>query len=192
MRSTPFTPLATGLFASVLLLVPGASAQDARDLFHEAYFLENEEGEIERALDLYRRVAESRKADAGMRARAKERAAGIAEELAAAEFSRLVPSETILFAQMDRPGEQVEELLDQLGLLGEAHGVATGEFAVSPLLIDYALGMRGLAVAVTELNPGGEPSGVLLLLPGRRASFQLLVPKLQADWFFLLNQFSVS
>ena len=41
--------------------------------------------------------------------------------LAASEFSKLVPAETILFAELDRPGEQVELLLEQLGLLGEAH-----------------------------------------------------------------------
>ncbi len=167
--------LVTGLFASVLLFAPQAQAQDAQDLFHEAYYLEQEEGRTEQALELYRRVAASRKAGAQLRGRAEERAAGITEELAAAEFSRLVPAETILFAQMDRPGEQVELLLDQLGLLGQAHQVAGERFAVSPLLIEYVLGLRGMAVAVTEMTPNGEPGGVLLLHPGRHDGLRGLI-----------------
>ena len=175
MLPTPSITLASGLFAAVLLFAPQARAQEAQSLFHQAYYLENEEGRLEEALQLYRQVAESRRAGADVRALAEERAAGIAEEFAAAEFSRLVPAETILFAQLDRPGEQLADLLDQLGLLGTAHQVAGEGFAVSPLLIDYAVGLRGLAVAVTEIDPGGEPGGVLLLHPGRHEGLRGLV-----------------
>jgi hypothetical protein len=174
MLSTLSKPLAGG-FLSVLFLVPLASAQDAEGLFHEAYYLEHEEGRMERALELYRKVAGSRKAGGELRARAEERAAGIAEEFAAADFARLVPADTILFAQMDRPGQQVEQLLGQLGILGHTHQFADEEFAVSPLLIDYVLGLRGLAVAVTEMKPDGQPGGVLLLHPGRHEGLRGLI-----------------
>jgi len=175
MHRNPAITLAAGLVASALLFAPAARAQDAQALFHEAYYLENEQGNLERALELYRKVAGSRKAGSELRTLAEERAAGIAEEFAAADFARLVPAETILFAQMDRPGEQVELLLDQLGLLGKAHQIAGDRFAVSPLLIEYALGLRGLAVAVTELTPNGEPGGVVLLHPGRHEGLRGLI-----------------
>ena len=145
-------PLVRGLAALTLFLAPQALAQDAEELFFEAYYLEHEAGELERAYDLYSRVVKSRKVGKELRADAEERAAGIAEELAAADFSRLVPGDTILFAHMDRPGEQVQKLLDQLGLLRKAHEVALDRVAVSPALIDYVLGLRGAALAVVELG----------------------------------------
>ena len=62
--------------------------------------------------------------------------------------------------------EQPLELLAQLGLLGEAGGIARDEIAVSPLLVEGALGLRGAAVAITGLRPDGEPNGVVILHPG--------------------------
>ena len=173
MLSTIKTP-AGGLLAALLLSTP-ALPQDARALFHEAYYLEHEGGRLEEAHALYAKVAAARGGDAELRARASERAAGLAEEFAALDMARLVPADTIFFAQMDRPGAQLALLLDQLGLLGEAHRIAEQKIAISPLLIEHLLGLRGAAVAITDLDPRGEPSGVVMLHPGSHDGLRGLI-----------------
>ena len=173
MRSTPSTIL-RGLAASTVLLAVPALAHDTSDLFHKAYYLEHAEGRLEEALDLYRKVA-SGSGDKALRAEAAERAAGIAEEFAASDLARLVPEDAILFAQLDRPGEQLSLLLDQLGLLGEAHRIAEDRIAISPLLIDHALGLRGAAVALTDMGFNGQPNGIVLLHPGSHEGLKGLI-----------------
>ena len=160
--------LVAALSAATLLSFPtfarsSAPPADEKD-FYRAYYLEHEAGDAEAAHALYARVAADRSVDAALRAKAERFAAALAEDLAAADLRRLVPRDAILYAELSRPGEQLSLLLDQLGLLGRVQ--ETGGFGVSPLLVDSLLGMRGAAVAVTELGPGGQPGGVLLLHPG--------------------------
>jgi hypothetical protein len=155
-----------GLAATGLLLASLPGGQDAEQVFHKAYFLEHEAGDLNGALELYRGVAGDSSADKALRARAKTLAASISEELAAGDFASLVPETTILFAEISRPGKQLEQLLGQLGLLGEAHRVVADQIKVSPLLVENLLGLRGAAVAVTEVGANGQPNGVVLLHPG--------------------------
>ncbi|MCP3915553.1 MAG: hypothetical protein GY711_08365 [bacterium] len=132
---------------------------------HEAYYLENEKGDLAGALKLYRALAESRGVSDEVRHEARSRAAGCEEELACEDFARLMPEESILYLELNSPGEQVAALLEQLGLLRDGNGPEA--FGVSPLLIEGALGMRGAAIAVTEIDPtGGPPNGVVVLHPG--------------------------
>jgi hypothetical protein len=160
---------AGGLAAVLFLPVSGPSpAQQGQGeaLFHRAYYLEHEGGDLTQALEAYRRVAGDPQAKAELRELAGARARGLAEDLAASDLANLVPASTLFYAELSRPGEQLARLLDQLGLLGEAGRIARDRIAVSPLLIEGALGLRGAAVAVTELMPNGEPSGVVILHPG--------------------------
>jgi hypothetical protein len=113
-----------------------------------------------------------------VRARAAERAAALSEELAAAELARLVPPDALFYAELDRPGEQLSKLLDHLGLLGEARRIGEQRLAISPLLIDALLGLRGAAVAVTRLDEDGEPRGVVLLDPGNHEGLRGLIDTL--------------
>lgn len=175
MFSLKSSSIPCGLVASALLFATPAFGQNAEDLFHEAYYLEHEEGDLGRALKLYRKVAQSERTPAEMRSNAKERSAGIAEELAAGDFARLMPPETIFFAELDRPGAQVGLLLKQLGLLGEVQRATGEQIAVSPLLVNAALGLRGAAVAVTEIGMDGQPAGVVLLHPGSHEGLRGLI-----------------
>jgi hypothetical protein len=179
MTSDSRARLGRGLLASAALLVAApAFGQEARDLFHEAYYLEHEEGALEEALALYQKVAAARGGDAGLKAQAAERAAEIGEELSVAELERLVPPDAILYAEFDRPGEQISKLLDQLGLLGEARNLGEQRLAVSPLLVEHLLGLRGAAVAITSLRPDGDPTGVVLLHPGSHDGLRGLIDTL--------------
>jgi len=104
---------------------------------------------------------------------------GASQEDAQGDFARLVPPHTILFAELDRPGERVATLLAELGLLQEG-GAAAG-MGIHPALVRSLLGIRGAAVAITGVDlDGGPPSGVLLLDPGDvdllRGSIETFLP----------------
>jgi len=154
---------ACGLVLATLAMAPSAPAQTAQDAFHRAYYLEHEATDLEGALDLYKKIAGDRSVSDDLRGKARSAGLAVAEELAAADMTRLVPAETLLFIEIARPGERVAELLSQLGLLQ----TQTGDIGVSPLLLQGALGLRGAAAAVTSIDPGGgPPNGVLILHPG--------------------------
>ena len=170
----PTRTLACGLAVLALFLCPTALAQSPDEDFFKAYYLQHEEGRLEAALELYQGIARSKKADAGLRKRAKLAAAAIAEDLAASDFARLMPEDTIFYLELNRPGEQIAQLADQLGLLGFVDG-GRG-FGISPRLLDGALGVRGAAVAITEIDPnGGPPEGVMVLHPGDQDTVRGLI-----------------
>jgi hypothetical protein len=161
------THVAAGL-GLLVLAAPLTFAQSKSDAnFYKAYYLENEAGDIDAAYELYRKAAGDRKTSADLRELARRHADALMEDLVSADFTRLVPHDAILYAEMSRPGEQLSMLLDQLGLLGQRGEVSSQRFGISPLLVDGLLGLRGIAVAVTEVNPnGGPPNGVAILHPG--------------------------
>lgn len=151
--------------AAPLILAPAALAGDAEDVFHEAYYLEHAEGDLEAAVQLYASVAADTSASEELRERAKACARGCAEEIAASDFARLCPEDTIFYAELNRPAEQLGRFLGQLGLLQGSEG--SGAIAVSPRLVEGLLGCRGAAIAVTHVDPtGGPPNGVAVLHPG--------------------------
>ncbi len=166
MIHTRSLTLAGGLALLSMALVPAARAQSSDEgAFYKAYYLEHSQGDLEGALDLYKAVANDRDLPKSLRVQAKQRANACWEELASSDFARLVPEETILYVELNRPGDQLARLLDQLGLLTGSEG--SGNVAISPLLVDGLLGLRGAAVAITHVDPtGGPPNGVAILHPG--------------------------
>ena len=151
-----------------LASVPSLSAQDPQSVFHRAYFLERERGELQEALALYRQVAASSTASATLQSEATERAAALSEDLASLDLARLMPPEAILFAELAQPGEALVRLLGQLGLTGSFEAAAAKHgFAVRPELVRALAGIRGFALALTRLpTDGGLPGGVLVLHAG--------------------------
>jgi len=163
------------LLASLVSFAPAfaaharvARAQDPESLFHRAYFLEKERGELQEALQLYQRVVSAREASAALQSEAKARAAGLQEDLASLDLARLMPPETIFYAESNQPGQALAQVLEQLGLAGSFEEAAAKQgFAIRPELVQSLIGIRGLAVAVTRLPlGGGTPGGVLVLHPG--------------------------
>lgn len=160
--------LARGLAAlSTAAVLTGAAlaAPQGAAVFYRAYYLEHEQGDLAGALELYRAAAGDANLPADARARAAEHAAACAEELAAGDLARLVPEDTIFYLELNEPGGQLGQLLDQLGLLQGGEGA--GAFGISPHLLEGTLGLRGAAVAVTRVDPtGGMPGGIAILHPG--------------------------
>jgi len=160
--------------AAPLCLVPTLFAQEST--FHRAYYLHNEEGRLEEALELYRQVAADPNAKEDVRERARHLARAVVEDLAAADLARLVPEDVILYAASSRPGEEIATLLDQLGLLASAREAGPGALGISPSLLEGFFGLRGAALAVTSIDMGGgPPQGVLIVHPGQLEAMRGLI-----------------
>ncbi|MEM7306005.1 MAG: hypothetical protein AAF682_05010 [Planctomycetota bacterium] len=156
--------LAAGLAAATLVPSLSSALPGDEDHFFRAYYLQHEHNDLEGAHKLYLEVANDRSVSSELRQKAKQAAEALGEDLASADFTRLIPRDALFYAQLSRPGEQLSMLLSQLGLLGRVQD--SEGFGVSPLLVDGMLGMRGAAVAVTSMSQDGMPSGVVLLHPG--------------------------
>jgi hypothetical protein len=161
---------ASGLLLLVLGAAPVVQAQSAESKFYRAYFLEHARGDLATAAAIYNEVATDQRADADLKAQARTRGQACEEELASADFARLMPPNALAYVELSRPGGQLSRLLDMLGLLredGSLVGNPEQRLAISPELIRELLGIRGIAAAVTGFDPAKQmPTGVAILHPG--------------------------
>ena len=160
--------LVRAIVAALILWLAGElQAQTPREKFLQAYYLEHARGDCAAAAGLYAEAVKTAGADQDLRAEAAAGLAACREELATADFARLMPPNPLAYVELNRPGERIGKLLDQLGLLakpGEANG---NRLAISPELIHALLGMRGAAAAMTGFDPAAQrPSGVVVFHPG--------------------------
>ncbi len=159
-----------GLLLLILAVAPVVQAQSAESKFHRAYFMEHARGDLAAAAAIYTEVAADRRADAGLKAQARARGQACQEELASADFAKLMPPNALAYVELSRPGGQLSRLLEMLGLMredGSVIGDPEQRLAISPELIRELLGIRGVAAAVTGFDPASEtPMGVAILHPG--------------------------
>lgn len=154
-------------FASTTALA--AKQGTAEGKFYEAYYLETESGDIERAVVLYEEVVATKGVDRALRNQAAQRLAGCREDLIASDFRRLMPPDTFAYLEIKEPNQKIKSLLRQLGVLGDGEQPRdlSRRVAVSPALVDALLGMRGVAIGINELDPRKEePKGVAVFHPG--------------------------
>jgi hypothetical protein len=158
------------LFVALVSAASLVQADTWENKFYEAFYLEVAQRDVAAAAELYGQVATAAEADATLKVKANSRWQACQEELASTDFARLMPPDTIVYIELNRPGEQLNKLIEQLGLLATADRLTSeGEqkLAISPALVNAFLDMRGAAVAVTGFNPvGQEPIGVAVLHPG--------------------------
>lgn len=158
--------------AMAALLAAGSSrakGESPDEQFYRAYYLEQAEGDLAGAAKLYREVAGDRRAAAELKSRASVRLARCQEDLASSDFARLMPPDALLYVELNSPGEQLSTLLEQLGLMGAVSGTdgKGPRVAISPALVRGLLGVRGVAAAVTGVDPiQQKPSGVAIFHPG--------------------------
>lgn len=168
--------LLTGLFGWIAT----ASAESTQEKLHRAYFLEKTKNSCAEALPLYREVLAAGDVESAAKLLARERVAACQEELACADFARLMPPQTLIYAELNNPGDQLRSLLTQLGLTSTAEQSGapadTPRVAISPQLIDGLLGIRGAAIGLTGIDPLKQmPSGVLIVHPGDLAALRGLI-----------------
>lgn len=157
-----------------------AKAEVESGKFFKAFYLETAQDNCDDALPLYRAVVADAAVSAEVKEQARQRLEGCEEELAAADFAGLMPPTTLAYLELRRPGEQFSRLLGQLGLLAsdvEKAAKASGpKVAVSPALIRELLGIRGMAVALTGVDPMKQkPMGVAVLHPGNMEMIRGLI-----------------
>lgn len=171
--------LSGALLITLLAAAPSVQAQSAEYKFYQAYYLEHADGDVAAAARVYEQVASDRRADSELRAKAKSSGEACQEELATTDFAALVPPNTLVYAELNRPGAQLNQLLQMLGLLREDGSFADDsqhKFAISPELARELLGVRGAAVALTGFDMAAEkPAGVAILHPGNIAVIRGLI-----------------
>ena len=163
-----------GRFVAIALCgwsATSARAETESTKFFRAFYLETAQDKCAEALPLYREVVADAAVSAEIKEQARQRLAGCEEEIAAADFAGLMPPTTLAYLEFRRPGEQLSKLLGQLGLLAsdvEKATKGTGpRVAISPALIRELLGIRGLGIALTGVDPMKQkPMGVAVFHPG--------------------------
>jgi hypothetical protein len=168
--------LAAAIFASPA----NVWAQEAEQQFREGYFQQTHQHDYSAAAVAYEKVAGDASAPEALRAEAKTRLAQCREEQASDDLARLMPPDALAFVEINRPGKHVGRLIQMLGLSGRANAdgqtpsatplpgnlTLPGDFAISPALIRELEKGRGLAVAITGIEPDGRPHGVAVVHPG--------------------------
>ena len=152
----------------------GVALAGPQEDYYRAYYLQNEKGDLEGALKLYSKVAESRKVDRAMASAATLRARCCREDLRSDNLARLMPPETLVYVELRSPGEHLTRLLEQLGLirddtwkLPEKVKEQMQRFAVSPALLNELSGFHGIAVAINGFDPVKQmPSFVAVIHSG--------------------------
>ncbi|MBI4718892.1 MAG: tetratricopeptide repeat protein [Planctomycetes bacterium] len=166
--------LGSWLAAAAALAPTPVRAETVQDRFYRGYYVETAGGDCAAAAKIYNEVIADRAVDPDTRAKAQARLAGCQEVLTTADFARLMPPNALVYAELRSPGEQMLALLDQLGLLAgsdagqPAAGVGAPKLAISPALVRELFGIRGLAVAITGIDPTKPVpvSGVAVFDPG--------------------------
>lgn len=204
------TQLFLGLVAVALLplLAATSAAQTSAEAdFQRGYYLQTHEGDVAEAVDAFEKVLADPNAPGPLRAEAQRRLAECREDLATADFARLMPPEPLVYVELNRPGDHVARLAEMLGLVHE-DGLAPSDlkpgatrldgglyfpenFTISPALVAEARKLHGGAVAVTSLDEHGPSGGLAVLHPGNsdllrgllETSIQVLEPADPIDGF---------
>ncbi len=153
------------LVVTALTFAP-AGAETDQAAFYRAYYLEHAEHRHAEAEEIYAEIARS--ADGALRTAARARRDSMREERLGSDLARLMPPNALAYVELNQPGNQAERLLRQLGLLAdEGQQRDAGELAISPALVRAVAGLKGIAGAITGIDPANETvAGVLVLHPG--------------------------
>ncbi len=150
--------------------------------FQRGFFLQVHEHDLPGAAAAYENVVSDSAAPGALRSQAKTRLAQIREDLASANFARLMPPNVLGYAELVQPGEHIARILNMMGLLGPTEARADSaaqkpmalgnglylpaDFSVSPALVAELKKIRGAAVGVASLNDQGRPGGLAAIHPG--------------------------
>lgn len=155
--------------------------QTAQSRFERGYFLQTHERDSAAAAEAFETVVDDGSAPQALRDKARRRLAQCREDLASADLARLMPPDAMAYVEVVDPGRHVDNVLSMLGLSGEFPSTEASpphvvkiedgiyfpdDFAVSPHLVDEIGKIKGVAAAVTSVNPRGEPAGVVAIHPG--------------------------
>jgi hypothetical protein len=150
--------------------------------FQRGFFLQVHQHDLPGAAAAYENVVSDSAAPDALRSQAKTRLVQIREDLASANFARLMPANVLGYAELVQPGDHIARILNMMGLLGPSEArvdsaaqkpIVLGnglylpaDFTVSPALVAELKKFRGAAVGVTSLDDQGRPAGLAAIHPG--------------------------
>ncbi len=181
------TAMVMAIFAVVAVASAASAADDVQRDFERGYFLQTHQRDCAAAAAAFEKVVAATECPAALKAEATYRLAQCREDVAAADLARLMPPEALAYAEFTEPGKHARQLLTSVGLLRDpavadaaaTEGLPTGtplapwlffpdDFSISPALVAEIERFRGVAVAITSIDPEMRrpPEGVLVLHPG--------------------------
>ena len=167
---------------SLSLLVIAATdsciAQEAEDHFYRGYYLQ-QEGQLKAALAEYKQALDA-EGNSAVRQRVLQQLDLITESIAAADMSRLMPADAIVYMEISQPGARLEQLAKTVGLVGRKQNkqdrvllpledglVLPSDFQISPALLSELKKISGVAMAITGFDhEREEPQGVMVIHAG--------------------------
>lgn len=184
-------PVAARLSAILALLVVTLSSARAAEAersaadrhFERGFFLQVHERSLEQAAASYKAALAEPAISAELRSRATYRLAQVQEDLAAADFARLMPPDCLGYAELVEPGKHIERILSMMQLTGNAEPAAAAgakpepiklgngiylpaDFTVSPALVAELSKLRGIAAGITGITEQGRPQGLVVFHAG--------------------------
>jgi hypothetical protein len=159
-----------------------ATDESGQDHFQRGYYLQNHAHDAAGAIAAYEKALSAPGMSESLRAAATVRLQQCREDLHAADLAQLMPADALAYAEIGQLGQNLERLARLLGLLRDPatihdadppSGVSLGDsaflpddLALSPALMAELEKVRGVAAAVTSVDPPGPPQGVVVIHPG--------------------------
>ncbi|MGD9720480.1 MAG: hypothetical protein AB7O59_22030 [Pirellulales bacterium] len=181
------------MFWAVRVTAGEPSPSAAETEFQRGYYLQSHDHDAAGAAAAFEKVANDAAAPQALRTEAAARLGQVREDVALTSFAALMPPDVMGYAEIDHPGEHIENILQMVGLVANpatekaaadanapgAHAppaeppVALGggmvlpaDFTISPALIAELKKLRGAAIGLTAIDDRGKPSGLAVLHPG--------------------------
>ncbi|MBI3839958.1 MAG: hypothetical protein HY288_18710 [Planctomycetia bacterium] len=177
----------TGLCCVLLgLLALSAAAQEkaattgAEAQFQRGFYLQVHQRDLSGAAVEFEKVVADQAASDALRSEAKNRLDQVREDLASANFARLMPADVLAYVEVNEPGEHIARILKMVGLLNPPAAAGPAEkpislgnglylpadFSISPALVAELKKFRGAAAGLTALDGRNRPAGLVAINPG--------------------------
>ena len=150
----------------------------AESLFHQGYYLQHHALDATGALARYEQALAANP-DAKTVAQIRQQMLTIKADVAASDFARLMPVESLVYLEVTDPAVHLEELFALVGIAGDARPpqkvttipledgfVLPSNFKVDPDVLSCFKSAKGLGIAVTGVDQRGEPEFLLAVHPG--------------------------
>ena len=181
ISTVPKTKLFLGVFLMSFPAVAAGQGPGEAD-FARGLFLQTHRRDLGAAGSAFEKVIADQSAPEHLRVEAKQRLARCREDLAAADFARLMPPDALAYVEISRPGKHLARVAKMVGLVRARRSAPTQtkpkatplgdgiflpeDFTVSPFLLAALSEIEGAAFALTAIDSAGKPQGVLALHPG--------------------------
>ena len=170
------------LLLITLLVSPqlvGAQTSPADAEFFKGYYLQHARKDYLKAIKAYQKSL-ALDANSATRDALDDEMAKLQEELATADFAQLMPKSAFAYIEVAHLADNAEQVARLMGLTGREFSagneqivlridneIAVGsDFQISPALIRELKKIHGAAIAITDVDQRGKPSGLAVIHPG--------------------------